>query len=280
MRRVASVAVVCLLLCLTVRSEYEDRFFDSAGVKIRYIVTGAGEPVVLIHGFTESAEWNWDLVIKDLSRDHMVIALDCRGHGKSEKPHDTSQYGVQMTADVLGLMDHLKIQRAHIAGYSMGGMITLKLLTEHPERFLTAILGGSAGVRADFPFAALEPLIKQLEAGKTLAEIVRAMGGPEPNAEQAETLRKISERNDSKALAAAARSFKDFTVTDDQLRAIRIRMLAIYGSKDGVAAITALKSLIPNIEFTVVEGAEHSDATTRPEFAKGMRDFLEHHRGT
>jgi pimeloyl-ACP methyl ester carboxylesterase len=279
MKRAASVAVVCLLLSVTASSQYKDRFFDSAGVKIRYIVAGSGEPVILIHGFTADAELNWGPVVKDLARDHLVIAMDCRGHGKSDKPHDASQYGTQMTADVVRLMDHLKIRRAHIAGYSMGGFITLKLLTEHPERFLTAILGGSGGMRADFPFAVLEPMIKKLEGGMSVAEVIGTSVPSAPSPEQAEFLKRISEINDPKALAAAARSWKDLVVTDDQLRAIKVRTLAIYGSKDAASMITSLKGLISNIEFTVVDGADHLGAPTRPEFVSGIRAFIEQHRG-
>jgi pimeloyl-ACP methyl ester carboxylesterase len=278
MKRTASAIIVCLLLALTVRSEYEDRFFDSSGVKIRYIIAGSGEPVVLIHGFLANAELNWDPVIKDLSRDHMVIAMDCRGHGKSDKPHDASQYGTQMTADVVRLMDHLKIKRAHIAGYSMGGFITLKLLTEHPDRFLTATLGGSGGIRAGFPFAMLEPLIKKLESGVSVAEAMGSLGLPAPPPEQAEMLKKMSELNDPKALAAAARGWKDLIVTDDQLKAIKVPTFAIYGSKDTVPMITGLKGLIPGIEFAVIDGADHLGAPTRPEFVSGIRGFIEHHR--
>jgi pimeloyl-ACP methyl ester carboxylesterase len=95
MKRFAFAAVVCLLLPLASRSQYEDRFFDSAGVQIRYIVAGQGEPVLLIHGFIEYGQWNWGPVIKDLSRDHMVIAMDCRGHGKSGKPHDPSSMALK-----------------------------------------------------------------------------------------------------------------------------------------------------------------------------------------
>ena len=65
----------------------------------------------------------WPEVIHDLSHDCRVIALDCRGHGKSDKPTDPSQYGIEMVNDVVRLMDHLGIAKAHIIGYSMGGSI-------------------------------------------------------------------------------------------------------------------------------------------------------------
>jgi pimeloyl-ACP methyl ester carboxylesterase len=98
----------------------QDKFFDSSGVQIRYIEQGTGEPVVLIHGYASSIERSWiePGVLPNLARDHRVIAFDLRGHGKSGKPKDPKAYGTEMGQDAVRLMDHLKIQRAHIVGYS------------------------------------------------------------------------------------------------------------------------------------------------------------------
>jgi pimeloyl-ACP methyl ester carboxylesterase len=268
------ITMLCMLLGVIAGARYEDHFFDSLGVKIRYIIAGKGEPVVLIHGFGANAEYQWESVINDLSRDHLVIAMDVRGFGKSGKPHETSQYGTQWTADVIRLMDHLKIKKAHIAGYSSGGMITLKLLTEHPERFLTGILGGSGGARADFPFEGMDPLLEAYETGLTWQEVVAKFNIPMPTGEQVEHLKKAF---DSKAQAAAGRSLRQLTVSDDQLKAIRVPVLAIYGSKDMVELITGVKTLVPGIQFSVIEGASHGDAPERPEFVRGIRDFLSQH---
>src|SRR5262245_19501045 len=107
-------------------------FTTSDGVKIHYIVQGKGTPVVLIHGYTGSAQGNWfsNGVAEALARNHMVVALDCRNHGKSDKPQPN---GPGRAEDVVELMDHLKIQKAHVHGYSMGGAITGRLLAMIPE---------------------------------------------------------------------------------------------------------------------------------------------------
>src|SRR5262245_60178433 len=103
-----------------------DKSFDSNGVKIRYTDQGKGEPVLLIHGFGANAEMQWALpgVVKDLAKDYRVIAYDNRGHGKSDKPHDPKKYGAEMVEDAVRLLDHLKIKKAHVVGYSMGAIIT------------------------------------------------------------------------------------------------------------------------------------------------------------
>jgi len=96
--------------------------FDSNGVSIQYTVEGQGEPVVLIHGLHASTDINWRApgIIKALAENYQVIAMDVRGHGHSGKPEQEEAYGMEMVEDVIRLLDHLKIKKAHVVGYSMG----------------------------------------------------------------------------------------------------------------------------------------------------------------
>src|SRR5690348_2248849 len=105
--------------------------FDSKGVPIQFTVEGRGEPVVLIHGLGANAQINWRTpgIIRALTNGFQVIALDVRGHGGSGKPKQEDAYGIEMEEDIVRLLDHLHIKKAHLVGYSMGGMITMKLLT-------------------------------------------------------------------------------------------------------------------------------------------------------
>ena len=121
-------------------------FTLSDGVKIHYMRLGSkGTHAVFIHGFTGNAYGNWyaNGIMDALAVNHQVTALDCRNHGRSDKPEPG---GSGKASDVIELMDHLKIDKAHIHGYSMGGGITAQLLAAHPERFITAGFGGS-GIR-------------------------------------------------------------------------------------------------------------------------------------
>src|SRR5215471_4661597 len=149
MSRFRLALVCCLFVLPAVGRGAEDATFDSNGVKIHYIVEGKGEPVLLIHGFTSSIQGQWGGagIIKALAKDYRVIAYDNRGHGNSGKPHDPKQYGTEMVEDAVRLLDHLKIDKAHVVGYSMGATITCKLLVTHPDRLLSVTLGGSGGLR-------------------------------------------------------------------------------------------------------------------------------------
>ena len=134
----------CWLVFAIAQDAPADKFFDSDGVRIRFVDLGEGEPIILVHGFTRTLEsWNRGDILRSLARDYRVVALDCRGHGSSDKPHDPQRYGAHMAKDVLRLMDHLQIPKAHVVGYSMGARLTGYLLANHPDRFITATLGGS-----------------------------------------------------------------------------------------------------------------------------------------
>jgi pimeloyl-ACP methyl ester carboxylesterase len=124
-------------------------FTTSDGVRIHYLTLGSsGSWVVLIHGYTDSAQRMWFTtgIAPVLAGKHRVVALDNRNHGQSDKPVPN---GPGLAQDVVELMDHLKITRAHIHGYSMGGALTGQLLAMIPRRFITAGFGGSGLAETD-----------------------------------------------------------------------------------------------------------------------------------
>jgi pimeloyl-ACP methyl ester carboxylesterase len=236
--------------------------------------------VVLIHGWSADAEM-WQPLMADLSRDHRVIAFDCRGHGKSGKPHDPAQYGMEMTRDVTRLLDHLGIKRAHIVGYSMGGSIAIKLLSEHPERFLTAVIGGSQGFRNPEDFDTEDtPLIKSLRSGMPLSEAMIANAPPnwpKPTPEQRAWLARNDAGQDSQALAAQRLGNVGLKVDYERLKANRVPALVIYGALDSPSRFDTLKSIMPNAEFVAVDGARHGEVPDTPQFIKSVREFLARH---
>jgi pimeloyl-ACP methyl ester carboxylesterase len=287
---VSLVALIALLLPVPAWSAADappqDLHFDSNGVKIRYTVQGEGEPVVLVHGFTASAEANWGEpgIIADLAKDFRVIAIDARGHGKSGKPHDPAAYGVNMMEDVIRLMDHLGILKAHIAGYSMGGGITLQAVTAYPDRFYCAILGGSGWIPPGSPFEGMmNVLAESLEQGKGLGPLIMALnpaGQPPPTAEQIAAINaRLLAENDALALAAVIRGNKtNRAVTAEMLKANRVPMLAVVGDIDPIkAAVDGMKTVASQLEVAVLPGKDHLTAVADPQLAAKMHEFLLRH---
>src|SRR5471030_531523 len=97
----------------------------------------SGEPMLLVHGFGSSREQNWKSTgwYSSLTEaGHAVVAMDCRGHGQSDKPHDEAAYGHEkMADDVLAVMAAAGLGPAHLVGYSMGGFIGIRLAARRPE---------------------------------------------------------------------------------------------------------------------------------------------------
>jgi pimeloyl-ACP methyl ester carboxylesterase len=140
-----------------VASGWQDKFWTHPdGTKFHYLEWGTGTPVILIHGSGGTAlNWMMNGLGASLAKTNRVLAIDMRGHGQTVGPDGKRQRRTpNMDLDVIAFMDAMKIQRAHIGGFSMGGSITSQLMARAPERFITAHFGGS-GVREaeDSPFA-------------------------------------------------------------------------------------------------------------------------------
>jgi pimeloyl-ACP methyl ester carboxylesterase len=120
----------------------EPRFETVAGVRLRYVRTGAGSPVVLIHGIASSI-YTWKDVLPALSRDHDVVAVDLPGFGASDQPPDLTW--AMLPAAVSGLMDRLGIPRASLVGHSLGGAVAVTLALDRKDRVERLVLVDSAG---------------------------------------------------------------------------------------------------------------------------------------
>jgi pimeloyl-ACP methyl ester carboxylesterase len=118
----------------------------SDGVKLAFERVGSGMPVLLVHGFGSSRGQNWKSTgwYGSLTQAGFgVVAMDCRGHGESDKPHDEAFYGhARMAEDVAMVMDAAGIAAASLVGYSMGGIIGLRLAASAPERVSRLVLAG------------------------------------------------------------------------------------------------------------------------------------------
>ncbi len=281
-----TAVVVCCFVAKPVSAA--DQVFDSNGVKIRYVTVGTGEPIVLIHGWMgDSSMWGRDLFgnTKLKGADgFQVIALDCRGHGKSDKPHEPDKYGVEMATDVVRLLDHLKLDKTHLIGYSSGAFIAGKVVATHPERVLSVVYGGQApvitGAKAS-DFAECEIFAKAVDEGKGLGSYIMAVTStnkPPPTEEQANAIAKFMYGGkDVKAFALAGRSFKDLEVTVEQLQKCTAPVLFIHGGNESDHVknrVAKVRKLLGRGEVKIVEGGDHMTTLAKPEFAKALEEFL------
>jgi pimeloyl-ACP methyl ester carboxylesterase len=238
--------LACAALILGVAPACADDF-NSDGVKIHYIVEGKGEPVILIHGLYSSAKMNWELpgITADLAKSYQVVALDNRGHGQSDKPEGEDQYGEKMAGDIVRLMDHLHIEKARVVGYSMGGMITMKLLTMHPERVSSAVLGGMGWLKEGSPLQRVWEMMKG--GGRQVVP------------------------------AACLRGFAKLAVTEEEVKAVRVPVTIIVGDRDPCRRmyVEPLRQIRPDWPEHVIEGAGHITCIIKPEFKVQLKAALD-----
>ena len=245
-------------------------YFDSNGVQIYFEEHGKGDPVVLVHGFASRADHNWGADwFNALAPRYRVVALDCRGHGKSGKPHDSAAYGGEtMGDDVIRLMDHLGIKRTLIMGYSMGARIVTGLLMSHPERLRAAVVGGIGATTATAPSFDRKPIVDAL-----LAENISIV-----KEQRAREFRQFAEAtgNDLKALAACMGSNReDFTAEKIAAQKIRVPVMIVIGTKDLlVGNPKLLHQSIPGSKLVMLEGRDHLSAPSDKHYKEAVLEFF------
>ncbi|MBB3355165.1 alpha/beta hydrolase [Rhizobium sp. L9] len=119
---------------------------DVNDIKMYYAEYGEGEPILFIHGGLGNADV-WGHQIADFARDHLVIVADSRGHGRSTRSGQAFGYDL-MTSDYVALLDHLKIGKVTLVGWSDGGIIGIDMAMKHPEK-LTRVIAQAANVTTD-----------------------------------------------------------------------------------------------------------------------------------
>ncbi|RPI98068.1 MAG: alpha/beta hydrolase [Candidatus Aminicenantes bacterium] len=289
--RSRSLLMLLVVCCLAPRfMGADDAAFDSNGVKIRYVTEGKGVPIVLIHGWmADSGMWGRDRSGNTKlnaagASGFQLIALDCRGHGQSDKPHDPKMYGPEMAADVVRLLDHLKIKKAHLVGYSSGAFIAGKVAATHPKRVLSVVYAGQAPLVAGTQApqsSEVEVFANAVDEGKDLGSYLIAVtpsGKPKPNEALASGLAKIMfAGKDVKAFAAAGRSFPKLEVTRKQMRKSKAPVLFIHGGNESAYVrerVAAVRKLLGRGELKIVAGGDHMTTLTKPEFSSAVIEFL------
>jgi pimeloyl-ACP methyl ester carboxylesterase len=285
MRFAASLAVAVLLLPPL---QAQQKSFDSGGVRIAYLDQGEGEAVVLLHGFTGSAGETASAQVVSALKGYRVLAPDQRGHGLSGKPHDADRYGREMAEDVVRLLDHAKVEKAHVVGYSMGAFVAGKLLASHPDRLRSVTFGGGGPLCQPPPefVATLDATAESLAKGEGLGALLLALlpdGPKKPTLQQASDFSRLHLfGKDQKALAAVLRGQAGWHVTADQLKANRVPAQFVHGSREVpglMDGIDRASRLTPGARVVVVDERDHFTTYDTAEFRQAVVSFLRTNNG-
>lgn len=262
----------------------KDRFFNSSGVKIRYIDQGEGEPVALLHGLCGDIEQNWKApgVIKSLSKRFRVIAMDLRGHGKSDRPGDPMGYGLEMAKDLIRLLDHLKIEKSHLVGFSYGGTVALKVMATWPERLLSVVLAETSWAKAgDKEFVDYyDNLARSLEEGKGFSALLRSLSAesetPIPEEELEKINKAMSQMFDFKRLAMLLKGSRELGVAELSLKNNPVPCLVLYGEKSKSAreGAAAMKAAMKKLDMVSIKKGDHFNILLMPDFLKSLKQHL------
>ncbi len=249
-------------------------YVQSSGSRIYYRTEGAGPPIVMVHGFSDSlVDWYEAGYVGALRDDYRLVMIDCRGHGLSDKPHAQEAYTMEMrVADVHAVMDDLQIDAAHYWGYSMGGRIGFGVLESAPERVLGVIMAGidQHGTdprrfqnRIGFLWRGMKPYLEGFES---------RFGRMKPDSKRDRFL-----ENDYLAMMASTLALRDH-VMDYTGLADRITMPCLYYDGDRDAFHDNARDFaatLPDARFVSLPGEDHGGTFNRSDLVlPHVREFL------
>jgi pimeloyl-ACP methyl ester carboxylesterase len=272
------------------------RFRTIHGHRRAYRMAGEGPALLLLHGIGDSSE-SWVEVMRELARDHTVIAPDLLGHGRSAKPR--ADYSVAAYANGMrDLLTVLDIGRVTVVGHSLGGGVAAQFAYQYPERCERLVLVATGGVArevtpilriASMPLAELVLLpMRFLPTAITAPLMLQALrlAGNDVTCD-ADELRRVVERlSDGEARIAFSRTLRSVvdwrgqvvTLRDRSYLAEAMPTLVVWGECDGVIPLShaaLLQTAMPHSRLEVFPGAGHSPHHTDPErFVGLLRDFL------
>lgn len=232
-------------------STVEGTLVADDGVRLAYRIVGQGEPVVLLHAFTVDSRQNWEQpgiaqAIVDSGR--QVVLLDARGHGSSGVPADPARYGWERYGtDVVALLDHLRLDRCALVGYSLGACAAAWVTPREPRVRAAVLSGITADSIAPWPQQMIDVYVAQL----------REHGG-------------LGAGFDAEAGVAAVRAFAE--AVDFPLEDVAVPVLVLQGQQDLPADSVAAR--IPGAVLRTIPG-NHQTTPLSPEFAAAVLDFLD-----
>jgi 3-oxoadipate enol-lactonase len=261
-------------------------WFEHDGCSLHYEEYGAGSPVLLVHGLGSSCR-DWEYQIPALAGQHRVIAVDVRGHGRSDKPRE--RYSIAgFSADIEALLDHLHLGPVHLVGLSMGGMIGFQLAVDQPQLLKSLTIVNSAPQVKVRSFDDLQKLAKRWLLARLLPmeTIGKGLGkNLFPKPEQTELRHKVAQRwaqNDKRAYLASMNAIIGWGV-QEKLSRITCPTLIVTADRDytPVALKREYAALIPDARLVVIDDSRHATPLDQPKaFNQLLLNFIEEHEFT
>lgn len=251
-----------------------DRFFSVDGQRIRFREVGRGEVVVLLHGRAGTLEaWAGGLA-DSLSPEFRVIAVDLRGHGQSSKPESPALYGPAMARDVVALLDHLQIRRAHLVGFSLGAVVTAYIAANFPARVRTAsLLAGPFYVDSAATAHATASWIAEMESGSGFREVFRRRGMSD-SAAAAASARMLAVSTPA-ALVAMTRAMGNLMLDSARVRTLGVPVLVAVGTADELLENSRrYAAWWPGSRLIEVPGIGHGGIIRQPAIVRVVRERL------
>jgi pimeloyl-ACP methyl ester carboxylesterase len=233
------------------------------GIEMYYAVYGEGDPVLLIHGGLGHADI-WANQVIDLMKDHKVIVADSRGHGRSTRNADPYGYDL-MASDYLAVLDHLKIDKVALVGWSDGGIIGLDIAMKHPER-LTRLFAHAAN-------SVVEGLTPTVGTDPVFNAYIEKMGS------EYKRLSKTPDEYTAFVEQIGQMWSTEPAWTSEELAAITVPTAIVLGDHD--EAITRehteyLAKTIPGAKLVILPNVSHFAMLQDPaSYTKAIRDFID-----
>jgi 3-oxoadipate enol-lactonase len=269
-----------------------ERFIETGGRPTRYLESGSGWPLLLIHGFPLSADM-WLPQLERVPDGWRFIAPDLRGFGPmvpGDPPHDDGSAPSMdgYARDIGDFLDALHIDDLIIGGLSMGGYVTFALFRQSPERFTGMVLADTRP-QADTPEgragrAKMRDLLEARGSAAVADQMIPKLLSPASRAGNAvlvERTRRMIEANAASALDAALAAMMERPDSTPDLARISCPVLVLVGQHDEVTPLADAERMhqaIPRSLLTVIPGAGHLSNLDRPdEFSRALHDFLVAH---
>ena len=223
-------------------------YADVNGLHLYYEQHGEGPPLVLLHGGLLTLELSFGTTIPILAERHLVIAVELQGHGRTADI-DRPMAFEHLAADVVGLLDHLAIERTDVFGFSLGGLTTYQLLVDHPGRVRRAVVA-SADFRND---RGGEVHPERLPRDADFAAMRDAYSAVAPDPAHFDAF--------AEKTVALVQGFGGWS--DGQLRGIDVPVLVLIGDTDFILVPNAAEAadLLPHGQLAVLPGTTHMDVT-------------------